>query len=151
MTDSLFDLSGRVGVVTGGMGQLGSAYAAALAARGMRVAVLDTAIEPGPAAADLSGLVKDGTVRALEVDVTDRARVEGALAALVAEWGVPHLLVNNAAIDDPPDASGDEVGSFEDFPESAFDRVMDVNVKGTLVCCQVVGGAMAREGRGSCT
>lgn len=149
MTDQLFDLTGRVGVVTGGMGQLGSAYVAALAGRGMRVGVLDTASEPGPSAADLFGLLKDGAVRALAVDVTDRAGVEDALAEIVAEWGVPHVLVNNAAVDSPPDASGDEVGPFEDFPESAFDRVMDVNVKGTLVCCQVIGGAMAKESRGS--
>jgi NAD(P)-dependent dehydrogenase (short-subunit alcohol dehydrogenase family) len=62
---------------------------------------------------------------------------------------VPHLLVNNAGLDSPPDAPADEVGPFDSYPEAAFDKVMDVNVKGTLLCCQVVGGAMAREGRGS--
>ena len=56
---------------------------------------------------------------------------------------MPHALVNNAAIDSPPDAPADEVGPFEDYPEASFDRVMDVNVKGTLVPCQVFG---ARDG-----
>jgi NAD(P)-dependent dehydrogenase (short-subunit alcohol dehydrogenase family) len=83
------------------------------------------------------------------VDVTDRAAVEAAAERVVAEWGVPHLLVNNAALDSSPDAPPEEVGPFETYPEESFDRVMDVNVKGTLLCCQVVGGAMAREGRGS--
>ena len=68
---------------------------------------------------------------------------------MIAEHGVPHLLVNNAALDSPPDAPPEEVGPFETYPEESFDRVMDVNVKGTLLCCQVVGAAMAREGRGS--
>lgn len=138
MTDPLFDLEGRVAVVTGGMGQLGQVYLAGLAERGMRVASFDIA----------AGAAPDG-VRAYEVDVTDRAAVAAALDEVAAEWGVPQLLVNNAGLDSPPDAPADEVGPFEDYPEAAFDEVMDVNVKGTLLCCQVVGGAMAREGRGS--
>ena len=138
MTDPLFDLEGRVAVVTGGMGQLGQVYLAGLAERGMRVASFDVA----------AGAVPDG-VRAYEVDVTDSASVARALDDVVAEWGVPHLLVNNAGLDSPPDAPAEEVGRFEEYPEASFDAVMDVNVKGTLLCCQVVGGAMAKEGRGS--
>jgi NAD(P)-dependent dehydrogenase (short-subunit alcohol dehydrogenase family) len=130
LTDPLFDLSGRVAVVTGGLGQLGSVYVEGLQERGMKVAVWDLAAEDA-------------------VDVTDRVSVEAATERLVAEWGVPHLLVNNAALDSPPDAPAEEVGPFETYPEASFDRVMSVNVKGTLIPCQVVGGAMAREGRGS--
>src|SRR5712691_3657875 len=136
MSDPLFDLSGRVAVVTGGLGQLGSEYAAGLAERGMKVAIFDVA-----AAQDEPGRYR--------VDVTDRASIEAATEQLIADWGVPHLLVNNAALDSPPDASPEEVGPFETYPESSFDRVMDVNVKGTMLSCQVIGAAMAREGRGS--
>ena len=138
MTDALFDLSGRVAVVTGGMGQLGRVYAAGLAERGMRVATFDVA----------SGDSQNG-VRAYEVDITDRVAIEEATRAIEAEWGVPHVLVNNAGLDSPPGAPAEEVGPFEDYPEASFDAVMDVNVKGTLLCCQVIGGSMAREGRGS--
>ncbi len=88
-------------------------------------------------------------VRAHEVDVTDRASVARAVDEVVAEWGVPHVLINNAGLDSPPDAPAEEVGPFEEYPEASFDAVMDVNVKGTFLCCQAVGGAMAREGRGS--
>jgi len=138
VTDPLFDLSGRVAVVTGGMGQLGRVYAAGLAERGMSVATFDIA----------SGDAPEG-VRAYEIDITDRAAIEQALRGIETEWEVPHVLVNNAGLDSPPDAPVEEVGPFEDYPEASFDAVMDVNVKGTLLCCQVVGGAMAREGRGS--
>jgi len=129
-TDPLFDLRGRVAVVTGGLGQLGSVYVRGLTERGMKVAVWDIAAEES-------------------VDVTDRATLEAALERLVTEHGVPHLLVNNAALDSPPDAPAEEAGPFESYPEASFDRVMDVNVKGTLLSCQVAGAAMAREGRGS--
>jgi NAD(P)-dependent dehydrogenase (short-subunit alcohol dehydrogenase family) len=130
VTDELFDLSGRVAVVTGGLGQLGSVYVEGLTRRGMKVAVFDVAADD-------------------PVDVTSRASIEAATERVIAELGVPHLLVNNAALDAPPDAPPEEVGPFETYPESSFDRVMDVNVKGTLLCCQVVGAAMAGEGRGS--
>ena len=138
MTNPLFEVSGRVAVVTGGMGQLGRVYGAGLAERGMRVATFDIA----------SGDAPDG-VRAFDVDITDRAAIEEALRGIGTEWGIPHVLINNAGLDSPPDAPAEEVGPFEDYPEASFDAVMDVNVKGTLLCCQVVGGAMAREGRGS--
>ena len=132
MSDPLFDLAGRVVVVTGGMGQLGSVYAAGLAERGMRVASFDVASPPVP----------DG-VHAYQVDVTDRAAIEHGVNEVVTQLGIPHVLINNAGLDSPPDAPAEEVGLFEDYPEASFDAVMDVNVKGTLLCCQVIGGAMA--------
>ena len=138
MSDPLFDLDGRVAVVTGGLGQLGSVYTSGLVERGMRVAVFDVA----------EGAVPEGA-RAFRVDVTDRAAIERALSEVEAAWGVPHLLVNNAALDSPPDAPAEEVGPFEAYPEESFDSVLEVNVKGAFLCCQAVGGAMAREGRGS--
>ena len=138
MSDPLFDLEGRVAVVTGGMGQLGQVYLAGLAERGMRVVSFDVE----------DGTVPDGA-RAFRVDVTDRASIQAGLDELAEDWGVPHVLINNAAIDSPPDAPAEEVGPFEEYPEASFDAVMDVNVKGTFLCCQAVGGAMAGEGRGS--
>ncbi|HEU0304993.1 MAG TPA: SDR family oxidoreductase [Gaiellaceae bacterium] len=139
MTDELFDLSGRVGIVTGGLGQLGRVYVDGLAARGMRVAVFDVAAESGG----------EGNIRFYRVDVTDRASIEAATESVAAEWGPPHLLVNNAALDSPPDAPPEEVGPFESYPEASFDEVMGVNVKGVFLCCQVVGARMAEAGRGS--
>ena len=138
MTDPLFDVSGRIAIVTGGLGRLGSVYAAGLAERGMQVAVFDIARSSPP----------DG-VQSYDVDITDREALEEAARAVERELGAPHLLVNNAGLDSPPDAPAEEVGPFETYPEESFDAVMDVNVKGTFLCCQVVGAAMARERRGS--
>jgi NAD(P)-dependent dehydrogenase (short-subunit alcohol dehydrogenase family) len=133
--DSLFSLRDRVAVVTGGMGQLGSEIARGLAERGARVAIFD--------------LESDGSPGSYRVDVTDRAAVEAATASVAEEWGVPHVLVNAAAVDSPPDAPAEEVGPFESYPAESLDRVMSVNVSGTFFCCQVVGDRMAQVGRGS--
>jgi NAD(P)-dependent dehydrogenase (short-subunit alcohol dehydrogenase family) len=123
----LFSLDGRSAIVTGGAGQIGTAIVQGLEERGARVAVFDIAADP------------------FRVDVTDRSAIEAA----VAEVGTPHVLVNAAALDSPPNAPAEEVGPVESYPESSFERVMDVNVKGTFLTCQVVGARMAAEGRGS--
>jgi NAD(P)-dependent dehydrogenase (short-subunit alcohol dehydrogenase family) len=83
------------------------------------------------------------------VDVTDRLSLEQATEEVAREWGVPHVLVNAAALDSPPDAPAEEVGPVESYPEASFDQVMDVNVKGTFLACQVLGARMAAAGRGS--
>jgi NAD(P)-dependent dehydrogenase (short-subunit alcohol dehydrogenase family) len=137
-SDPLFDLDGRVAIVTGGAGQLGRVFVEGLVERGVRVASFDVAPASLP-----EGALEYG------VDITDRPALAAALEAVVDDLGVPHLLVNNAGLDSPPDAPAVEVGPFEDVPEEAFDSVMDVNVKGAVLCCQTVGAAMARAGRGS--
>jgi NAD(P)-dependent dehydrogenase (short-subunit alcohol dehydrogenase family) len=131
VTADPFALEGRVAIVTGGAGQLGAEIARGLEERGARVAVFDVAADR------------------FRVDVTDRAAIEAATDEVTREWGVPHVLVNAAALDAPPDAPPEEVGPFESYPEQSFDRVMDVNVKGTFLTCQAVGARMAAERRGS--
>jgi NAD(P)-dependent dehydrogenase (short-subunit alcohol dehydrogenase family) len=130
MTD-LFSLEGRVAIVTGGAGQLGAEIVRGLEERGARVAVFDLATDE------------------FRVDVTDRAAIEQATNRVAAEWGEPDILVNAAALDSPPDAPPEEVGPLETYPEASFERVMDVNVKGTFLCCQVVGARMAEAKRGA--
>jgi NAD(P)-dependent dehydrogenase (short-subunit alcohol dehydrogenase family) len=131
VSDELFSLEGHVAIVTGGAGQLGAEIVRGLEARGARVAVFDVQAER------------------FRVDVTDRAAIERATEEVTRDLGVPHVLVNAAALDSPPDAPAEEVGPVESYPEESFDAVMDVNVKGTFLCCQVVGPRMAAEGRGS--
>ena len=135
MTTDLFSLDGRIAVVTGGAGQLGGEIARGLAASGAEVAIFDVV-----------KAAEGGGVSSVVVDVTDRGAIERATSELP---GVPHVLVNAAALDSPPDAPAAEVGPFEDFPSEAFDEVMQVNVKGTLFACQVIGARMAEAGRGS--
>ena len=147
--DELFDLTGRVAVVTGGMGQLGVEYSAAFIERGCKVAVLDTASYPRIKNSTFEQGRQKGDIISLIVNICFRKDVEVALEKIEKKFGYPDILVNNAALDSPPDAPPSEVGPFETYPESSYDKVMAANVKGTFICCQVFGGAMAVAGRGS--
>ena len=145
----LFDVSGKIVVVTGGLGQLGRQFTLALADLGARVAVFDVDASRERVAERFGERSEDQAIMFLEADVTDRGSIEGALSRLNDGWGVPHGLVNNAALDSPPNAPIEENGPFERYPEKSWDRVMEVNLKGVFQCCQVVGGQMAEAGRGS--
>ncbi len=139
----LFDLQDRVAVVTGGLGQLGRQFCGALLDHGARVAVLDSA--------DPVNLPDTWGERAavFPADVARRNSLVEVHSEIVARWDTPQILVNAAALDSPPGAPPEENGPFESYPESSWDRVMEVNVKGVTLCCQVFGGAMANSGRGS--
>ena len=141
-----FDLGGRVVVVTGGLGQLGAAFANALVAAGARVAVLDVSDDRSRAKIPLSD---DERLRLYAGDVTSKASLRQVLASIEADWETPWGLINNAAIDSPPGAPAEENGPFEDYPDASLDKMLEVNVKGVIFCCQVFGGAMAKAGRGS--
>jgi NAD(P)-dependent dehydrogenase (short-subunit alcohol dehydrogenase family) len=144
VASDVFALDGQVVVVTGGMGQLGQQFTTALTSRGARVVVLDINAGAADSAHD-----RDGHVMHVAADITVRADLERAFSAIVAEWGVPHALINNAAIDSPPDAPAAENGPFEEYPKASWDRIIDVNLTGTFLCCQVFGGGMAEARRGS--
>ena len=144
--DPLFSVRDRVVVVTGGAGRLGRSFCKSLLARGARVAVLDVA-EAAELAFDETP--SDASLRFEFADVADRASLAAALARITRDWGVPHGLVNAAAIDAQPDAPAEENGPFETYPVDSWDKVMSVNVKGVMLACQTIGAAMARAGRGA--
>jgi len=146
-SDPLFSVAGRVAVVTGGLGQLGRQFTATLAARGAHVAILDRRQDDALLAERFGAL--PGRVIALVTDLTRRADIEAALVQIEAQLGTPHILINNAALDSPPDAPAAENGPFESYPEESWDQVMAVNVKSVFLTCQVIGGRMAQAGRGS--
>lgn len=150
MSRDPFDLSGRVAVVTGGLGQLGHQFATAMTSRGARVAVLDLADDAVSIERRYGREWNRESLLFLKCDVSRRGSLEAALAAITARFGeVPYGLINNAALDVPPDAPAGENGPFETYPESSWDRLMTVNAKGPFLACQVFGGAMAEAGRGS--
>ena len=149
MNDPLFDVKNRVVIVTGGLGQLGRQYTRTLVERGARVAVVDLPMPADAVPTRLGDLADSPQVMFVPADITRRASLEAALAKIVACWETPFGLVNNAALDSPPNAPAEETGPFENYPAESWDKVMEVNAKGTFLCCQVFGGAMAQAGRGS--
>lgn len=146
MSGGPFDLSSRVAVVTGASGQLGTEYAKALIEAGASVAGFDLR---SPGQTSMAGLAGTGRFKHVHADVTSRSSLEQALAQTRQSLGSPDILINNAAVDAPPDAAEQETGPFEEYPEGSWDEMMRVNLKGVFLSCQVIGGEMARNGRGS--
>ncbi len=134
----LFSLGGRVAVVTGGSGALGSAMAAALADAGATVCVLARDRDRLDATVAEIG----GAAFALEADVLDRAGLERACDAVLARHGRLDVLVN-AAGGNLSEATIEPGESFFDLPPTAFDAVVRLNLHGTVLACQAFGPALA--------
>lgn len=145
-TDQLFDVSAQIVVITGVSGQLGGEYANAFLQRGARVVGLD--MRPSLACDRLTETYPERFVF-ITADVTKKLSLQQALEETEDKFGTPSVLINNAAIDSPPSAPPEENGPFEDYPEASWDKVVDVNLKGVYLCCQVFGAAMAKVGKGS--
>jgi len=144
----IFDLTDRVVVITGGLGQIGRQFTLELIDRGAKVAIFNRKIPDASILKDRFP-IETGRVAFYPVDVTKKASVTAGLDALISKWGVPHVLVNNAGLDTQPSAPPEVSGPFEEFPENVWREVLEVNMTGTFLCCQVIGGAMAKLGRGS--
>jgi len=149
MTKNLFDVADQLIVITGGMGQLGRQFAGVLIENGAKVAILDDRVGKTEPDAALQSAIADGNCLLLQADVTDKHSIEEALTQVQDRWGVPHGLINSAAIDSPPDAPAGDNGPFEAYSLQSWDKVMNVNVKGVFLACQVIGNCMAKEKRGS--
>jgi len=132
--NDLFRLDGQVAVVTGGMGRLGSQYVRALTAAGASTAILDL---PGRSNALVAGLIAEGrAVTTYEVDATDRAAVDRVFADFARELGSASILVNNAGLGSSPADEAVENSLFEQYPESAWDAMLDSHLKSALVVSQ---------------
>jgi NAD(P)-dependent dehydrogenase (short-subunit alcohol dehydrogenase family) len=137
------DLSGKVAIVTGAAGDIGDAYARGLANAGARVVLAD--LDAATAAANAEKLTADGLdVCAVPVDIREPASVHAMIASTVSRYGGLDVLVNNAALM----AQIPRV-QLAEFPLDWWQRVMDVNVTGTLVCCQAAAPVMKERGGGS--
>lgn len=142
--EDLFDLQGRLVLLTGGAGILGSRMAHALARHGARVALAD---RDGARAAEVAAAVADAVgeaaVRGYACDVADRAALARLRVQVERESGPVEVLINNAAT-----KSENFFAPFETFPEEDWDFVMGVNLKGVMLASQVFGSPMAERGHG---
>lgn len=135
-------LAGKVAIVTGGAGGMGEASAILFAQEGAKVAVIDLKEE---AAMPTAQAIREagGTAIAIGADVTATADVERIVARTVAELGVPTVLLNNAGTDTESKLPLHEVS------EEAWDRVIDVNLKGPWLMMKHVVPHMIAAGGGT--
>lgn len=146
MTSALFDLKGRVIVVTGATGVLAGSAARYLAAQGARVVFI------GRDQAKLDGALADvartgGEALGFSCDVLDRAALERTRDAILAKWGRIDVLIN-AAGGNQPGATITPDKTFLDLNLDAYRQVLALNLDGTVLPSQVFATALIAQKRG---
>jgi NAD(P)-dependent dehydrogenase (short-subunit alcohol dehydrogenase family) len=133
MLGGLFGLSGQVAIVTGAFGRLGREYVRVLAAAGADVGAVDVADDP-----KLFDSRRDGSGQVVveRADLTRKDEVDRAVAAIADRLGAPTILVNNAGMGSSPAVAGLETGLFEDYPEVAWDTMIDTHLKSAFFMSQ---------------
>ncbi len=142
----LFDLSGRVAIVTGGGGLLATEHAIALGAYGAKVILADVNKEKCDKAVE--GLMEQGIVCEAKVcDVTRKESWQGLLEEVMRDLGRVDILINNAGFTNQSKSKNFDA-EVEDFPLEDWNEIMNVNLTGTFLGCQVVGKQMLKQGKG---
>lgn len=136
----MFDLSGKVVVITGGAGILGSRMSRALVDSGARLAIIDRSGAKAAELAQALGTAATGYVG----DVTDRTGLVELRTRIEADIGPVNVLINNIAT-----KTANFFEPFETFPLEDWNEAMNVNTTGAMLACQVFGTAMAERGSGS--
>ena len=144
--ESLFGLSGKAVLITGGGGVLCGAMSQALARAGARIAVLDRSLEAAQEVANRI-VTAGGTAVTVQCDVLDRPSLEAAAATVLAAFGRVDILVNGAGGNSPQATTSADLAFF-DLPADAIQWVFNLNFIGTLLPSQVFGRLMAERGEG---
>lgn len=147
MSDNLFDLTGKVAVVTGGTGVLGSAMCKGLARAGASVAILARTEENAIALAkeiESSG----GTALGIRADVLDKASLQAAAETVLARFGRVDILLNGAGGNRPEATAVPGQRTFFDLPQDVMQWVFDLNFMGSILPSQVFGEPMTKQGSG---
>ncbi|WP_077966586.1 GolD/DthD family dehydrogenase [Ensifer adhaerens] len=134
--DLNFPLTGKVALVTGGASGIGAAIAAAFAAKGAKVAVLDINEDVARAKAETLG----GDAKPFVCDVSDPASVNAAVSAVVAAFGGIDIAVNSAGVV--------FLAPAEELSLDHWDKTIAINLKGSFLVTQAVGRAMIAAGKG---
>lgn len=140
MNYSMFDITDKVVCITGGCGGIGSGIAKGLAELNAKVVILDMNEEKLAAVCkNLSGETGK-EIKGYSVNITDEASVEAVFAKVYEELGSVYGLINCAGIS--------HVAPMSEMPMDRWQAVMDVNVRGTVLCSKVAGKYMYRNHSG---
>jgi NAD(P)-dependent dehydrogenase (short-subunit alcohol dehydrogenase family) len=138
----VFDLSGRVAVITGGAGLLGQQHAQAIAGAGGVPVLLDVSERTESIAESLAGWGR-------RTDITSEMDLQECLLQVLERFGRVDILINNAANNPKMESRTDvNFSRFENFPLSQWCADVSVGVTGAFLCSRVFGGEMARRGCG---
>jgi len=137
----LFNLDGRVAVVTGAAGGLGRVFAEALGAFGATVWCTDIDLAGAEQTAELT-IAAGGNAQALQVDAADEQSLDQLAAAIKAAGGRCDVLINNAGIATPK-------YRIHEMPVDDWDRLMAINLRGVFLCTRALLPFMLAQQSGS--
>lgn len=140
MSASLFDLSGRKALVTGGSKGIGEAIAAGFVRAGADVMVAARSEEPLRAAAARMAAAGPGRVTCRVTDMTRRGEVDALADAAIDELGQVDILVNNAGSNTPQ--------TLDELDDATWDRLVELNFTSALRLTRRLAPAMAERGWG---
>ena len=148
---AMFDLAGRVAVLTGGAGLLGRQYTRTLLEAGAKVVVADVQPELATSAAAAAVAEAGGEAIGWGLDVRQKSDVDKMAAAVKSRFGRIDILINNAAIDPKFDTAvaAQQSYTFEEYPLQLWQQSLDVNLTGAFLCSQAVGKVMVAQKRGA--
>jgi 2-deoxy-D-gluconate 3-dehydrogenase len=136
---NIFDLSEKIAIVTGGNQGIGFGIAKGLASAGATVVIANRRAAEGQKAAE--SLKKEGlNTVAIPTDVSRTSSVASLVSKVVSDFGKIDILVNNAAVIVRK--------PIEDFTEEEWDQIMNTNLRGLFLCCQLVGREMIKKKKG---
>ncbi|TND05918.1 MAG: short chain dehydrogenase [Bacteroidetes bacterium] len=139
-----FDLSGKVIIITGGCGLIGRAFAEACAQYGANIVLADIeAADPAGKAKELEARHKRPML-GMTVDVAKKDSVNTLKEKTLEKFGRIDGLINGHQ-----NKTNNFFQKFEEYGEDNWDAVVETNLKGTFLTCQVIGSYMAEQGRGS--
>lgn len=145
-----FDLTGRVAVVTGGVGLLGAEFCRTLAEAGAAVVIVDLNGSASQAVCD-SLTISGYKAAAIPTDITQPDSVNNAVEKTLSIFGRLDVLVNSAALDPKfdPDAvsKGITPGAFEDYPLDLWNSALNVNLTGMFLMTQACVKPMIEQGK----
>jgi NAD(P)-dependent dehydrogenase (short-subunit alcohol dehydrogenase family) len=149
MKKDLFDLSGRVAIITGGTGLLGQQHAEAIASSGGIPVLADIRLE-GIELHSAAFIHRfGGQACAIKTDITDPESVKALLAEVLERFGRVDILINNAANNPKMEKTAEvEFSRLENFPLKQWEADLSVGLTGAFLCSQVIGSEMAKHNRG---
>ncbi len=147
---TLFDLTGRVAIVTGGAGLLGYHHGAILAAAGAHVVLLDLGPANPAMRAEQLQLAHGPECLGLSVNITSEASIAEARDKIVAQFGRVDILINNAANNPKVEDAkpGQQWSRLENFPVQVWNDDIAVGLTGAFLCSRAFGAEMVKRNAG---
>jgi NAD(P)-dependent dehydrogenase (short-subunit alcohol dehydrogenase family) len=147
--ENMFDLIGRVAVITGGAGLLGQRHAEAIAGAGGIPVLADISLGSiDPQDSTFTERFGDQAC-IIQTDITILESIKALLAEVLKRYGRVDILINNAANNPKMEKTADvEFSRLENFPLKQWEADLSVGLTGAFLCSQVIGSEMAKHKRG---